>query len=214
MKLNRFNEESLLLYGVTDRSWLREETLVDVVKQAIAGGMTFLQIREKHLSDDEFLKETLSLKALCKEAKLPFVVNDNVEVAIKADVDGVHIGQEDMEPKEVRKLIGEDKIMGVSAQTLEQALTAEKQGADYLGVGAVFPTSSKSDAKTIDFRVLKEICNNVSIPVVAIGGITEENMEELKDLGVKGIALISSIFAQKNIKEATKRLKEKAEKLF
>lgn len=209
MKLDKkiFDEKTLLLYGVTDRSWLCGKSLEDVVRESLEGGVTFLQIREKHLCDEEFLEETLKLKKLCKEYNVPLVVNDNIQVAIRSDVDGVHIGQDDMSAKEVRKLIGKDKIMGVSAQTVEQALSAEEQGADYLGVGAVFPTSSKSDAKTIDFELFKEICKAVKIPVVAIGGITKDNIKALKNSGAKGVALISAIYAQPDIKAATDEIK-------
>ena len=134
-----FDENTLLLYGITDRTWLCGRSLEEDVRKSLEGGVTFLQIREKHLDDGEFLEETLRLKEVCGEFKVPLVVNDNVEVAIKSDVDGVHIGQDDMSAEEVRALIGDEKIMGVSAQTVEQALLAEEQGADYLGVGAVFP---------------------------------------------------------------------------
>ena len=152
-----FDENTLLLYGITDRTWLCGRSLEEDVRKSLEGGVTFLQIREKHLDDGEFLEETLRLKEVCGEFKVPLVVNDNVEVAIKSDVDGVHIGQDDMSAEEVRALIGDEKIMGVSAQTVEQALLAEEQGADYLGVGAVFPTDSKEDAQTIDLKVFEEI---------------------------------------------------------
>ena len=179
-------------------------------RQKILGGRSYIfTIREKHLDDGEFLEETLRLKEVCGEFKVPLVVNDNVEVAIKSDVDGVHIGQDDMSAEEVRALIGDEKIMGVSAQTVEQALLAEEQGADYLGVGAVFPTDSKEDAETIDLKVFEEICKVVKIPVVAIGGITKENIDRLKGMGAKGVALISAIYGQNDIKRATMELKEK-----
>lgn len=204
-----FDENALLLYGITDRTWLCGRSLEEDVRKSLEGGVTFLQIREKHLDDGEFLEETLKLKEVCGEFKVPLVVNDNVEVAIKSDVDGVHIGQDDMSAEEVRALIGDEKIMGVSAQTVEQALLAEEQGADYLGVGAVFPTDSKEDAETIDLKVFEEICKVVKIPVVAIGGITKENIDRLKGMGAKGVALISAIYGQNDIKRATMELKEK-----
>ena len=185
------------------------EILEEDVRKSLEGGVTFLQIREKRLDDGEFLEETLKLKEVCGEFKVPLVVNDNVEVAIKSDVDGVHIGQDDMSAEEVRALIGDEKIMGVSAQTVEQALLAEEQGADYLGVGAVFPTDSKEDAEIIDLKVFEEICKVVKIPVVAIGGITKENIDRLKGMGAKGVALISAIYGQNDIKRATTELKEK-----
>ncbi len=204
-----FDENTLLLYGITDRTWLCGRSLEEDVRKSLEGGVTFLQIREKRLDDGEFLEETLKLKEVCGEFKVPLVVNDNVEVAIKSDVDGVHIGQDDMSAEEVRALIGDEKIMGVSAQTVEQALLAEEQGADYLGVGAVFPTDSKEDAETIDLKVFEEICKVVKIPVVAIGGITKENIDRLKGMGAKGVALISAIYGQNDIKRATTELKEK-----
>ena len=204
-----FDENTLLLYGITDRTWLCGRSLEEDVRKSLEGGVTFLQIREKRLDDGEFLEETLKLKEVCGEFKVPLVVNDNVEVAIKSDVDGVHIGQDDMSAEEVRALIGDEKIMGVSAQTVEQALLAEEQGADYLGVGAVFPTDSKEDAETIDLKVFEEICRVVKIPVVAIGGITRENIDRLKGMGAKGVALISAIYGQNDIKRATMELKEK-----
>lgn len=204
-----FDENTLLLYGITDRNWLCGRSLEEDVRKSLEGGVTFLQIREKRLDDGEFLEETLKLKEVCGEFKVPLVVNDNVEVAIKSDVDGVHIGQDDMSAEEVRALIGDEKIMGVSAQTVEQALLAEEQGADYLGVGAVFPTDSKEDAETIDLKVFEEICKVVKIPVVAIGGITKENIDRLKGMGAKGVALISAIYGQNDIKRATMELKEK-----
>lgn len=204
-----FDENTLLLYGITDRTWLCGRSLEEDVRKSLEGGVTFLQIREKRLDDGEFLEETLKLKEVCGEFKVPLVVNDNVEVAIKSDVDGVHIGQDDMSAEEVRALIGDEKIMGVSAQTVEQALLAEEQGADYLGVGAVFPTDSKEDAETIDLKVFEEICKVVKIPVVAIGGITKENIDRLKGMGAKGVALISAIYGQNDIKRATMELKEK-----
>ena len=164
--------ESLLLYAVTDRHWLGDRTLYDVVRESLDGGVTFLQLREKDLDNEHFYEEAVKLQAMAKEYNVPFVVNDNVDIAVKMNADGVHVGQHDMEAGDVRALIGPDKILGVSAQTVEQALLAEKRGADYLGVGAVFPTGSKDDADDVSYDTLKAICEAVSIPVVAIGGIT------------------------------------------
>ena len=151
-------QKSLLLYAVTDRHWTGEKTLYQQTEEAILGGTTFLQIREKELNEADFEKEALELQALCKKYKIPFIVNDNVELAKKIDADGVHVGQEDMNACKVRELLGPDKILGVSAQTVEEAILAEKQGADYLGVGAVFPTGSKSDAIDVPHETLKAIC--------------------------------------------------------
>ena len=200
-------EESLLLYAVTDRHWLDGRTLYDVVRDSLDGGVTFLQLREKELDDETFLEEAVKLQEMAREYNVPFVINDNVDIAVKMDADGVHVGQSDMEAGNVRALIGPDKILGVSAQTVEQALLAQEKGADYLGVGAVFPTGSKDDADEVSFETLKEICDAVSIPVVAIGGITYENTLELKGSGICGIAVISAIYAQSDIKAASEQLK-------
>lgn len=193
----KFAKEDLLLYAVTDRHWLKDETLENQVEKALQGGATFLQLREKSLDDDIFLAEAKEIQKLCKKYQVPFVINDNVDIALAIDADGVHVGQSDMEALDVRKRLGPDKIIGVSAQNVQQALLAQKHGADYLGVGAVFPTGSKDDAEDVSFETLKAICQAVDIPVIAIGGITKENVSELKGSGICGIAVISAIFAQK-----------------
>ena len=209
----RVAKKSLLLYAITDRAWLGEETLYSQVKKALEGGATIIQLREKNLDYDSFLKEAKEIKELCHEYGVKFIVNDNIDIAIECDADGVHVGQDDMNVIEVRKLIGEDKIIGLSAQTVEQAKLAQEQGADYLGVGAVFSTSTKKDAKNITFSELKDICNSVDIPVVAIGGITKDNAIELKGTGIDGISVISAIFAQKDIKGASEELKKIAQEI-
>ena len=200
--------ESLLLYAVTDRHWLGDRTLYDVVRESLDGGVTFLQLREKNLDDETFFREAVRLRDMAREYGVPFVINDNVDIAVRMDADGVHVGQSDMEAGDVRALIGPDKILGVSAQTVEQAVLAEKRGADYLGVGAVFPTGSKDDADDVSFETLKAICEAVSIPVVAIGGITAENTPQLAGSGICGIAVISAIYGQKDIYKATASLKK------
>lgn len=205
----KFAKEDLLLYAVTDRHWLKDETLENQVEKVLQGGATFLQLREKSLDDDIFLAEAKEIQKLCKKYQVPFVINDNVDIALAIDADGVHVGQSDMEALDVRKRLGPDKIIGVSAQNVQQALLAQKHGADYLGVGAVFPTGSKDDAEDVSFETLKAICQAVDIPVIAIGGITKENVSELKGSGICGIAVISAIFAQKDIKAATKELKKR-----
>lgn len=205
----KFAKEDLLLYAVTDRHWLKDETLENQVEKALQGGATFLQLREKSLDDDIFLAEAKEIQKLCKKYQVPFVINDNVDIALAIDADGVHVGQSDMEALDVRKRLGPNKIIGVSAQNVQQALLAQKHGADYLGVGAVFPTGSKDDAEDVSFETLKAICQAVDIPVIAIGGITKENVSELKGSGICGIAVISAIFAQKDIKAATKELKKR-----
>lgn len=208
MKLSKEElRDSLLLYAVTDRYWTGEQTLREQLEAALKGGATFVQLREKTLDEAEFLAEARDFKELCAEYKVPFVINDNVQIAAEMDADGVHVGQSDMESGKVRELLGPDKIIGVSAGTVEQALRAEATGADYIGVGAIHATSSKDDAKVVGYDTLKEICEAVSIPVVAIGGITEANTPELAGSGIAGISVISAIFGQKNIEEATKSLK-------
>ena len=205
--------QSLLLYAVTDRHWLGNRTLYDVVRESLEGGVTFLQLREKDLDDENFYKEAVRLQEMAREYGVPFVVNDNVEIAVRMEADGVHVGQDDMEAGDVRALIGPDKILGVSAQTVEQAVLAEKRGADYLGVGAVFPTGSKDDAVEVSHETLKAICDAVSIPVVAIGGITVNNTPELAGSGICGIAVISAIYGQKDIYQATVSLKKVTEEM-
>ena len=207
-------DKDLLLYAVTDRYWLGERTLHDVVKESLDGGVTFVQLREKHLDQAHFLEEAKDLKMLCKAYNVPFVINDNVDIALEMDADGVHVGQSDMEAGDVRAKLGPDKIIGVSAQTVEQAVLAEKRGADYLGVGAVFPTNSKDDATDVSYETLKAICQAVSIPVIAIGGITKDNVEELSGSGICGIAVISAIYGQKNIKDAAANLKMAVRKII
>ena len=200
--------DKLLLYAVTDRHWLGDRTLYDVVRESLDGGVTFLQLREKNLDDESFFEEAVKLQEMARDYGVPFVVNDNVDIAVRMNADGVHVGQSDMEAGNVRALIGPDKILGVSAQTVEQAVLAEERGADYLGVGAVFPTGSKDDAEDVSFETLKAICEAVSIPVVAIGGITSENTPQLAGSGICGIAVISAIYAKEDILEAASQLKK------
>ena len=207
------DKKDLLLYAVTDRSWLGNETLYQQVEKALKGGATFIQLREKHLDDAAFLEEAVELKELCHRYHVPLVINDNVEIALKMDADGVHVGQSDMEAGNVREKLGPDKIIGVSAQTVEQAVLAEQRGADYLGVGAVFPTGSKDDADDVSHETLKAICEAVSIPVIAIGGISRNNVMELAGSGICGIAVISAIFAQPDIEAATKELRTLTEEM-
>lgn len=200
------DKKAMLLYAVTDTSWLGNMTLPMQVEEVLKGGATFLQLREKHIEDEEFLTEAKEIKALCHKYKVPFVINDNVYVAIACNADGVHVGQEDMKALDVRKKIGNNKILGVSVENVEQAILAEKNGADYIGVGAVFPTSTKLDADYVSNEELKEICKAVNIPVVAIGGINANNIMKLTGTGIDGVAVISALFAQEDIKAATENL--------
>lgn len=204
----RFDKSSMLLYAVTDRAFAKKQTLYEQVNSAIKGGITMLQLREKELSEAEFLKEAEKIKPLCRANDIPFIINDDVDVAVKCGADGVHIGQNDMAAEKVRQIIGDDMILGVSAQTPEQAVKAEEAGADYLGVGAVFPTSTKSDALSVSYETLKEICASVSIPVVAIGGICAENIKELSGSGIDGVALVSAIFGAEDIERECEILKK------
>ncbi|HHY76991.1 MAG TPA: thiamine phosphate synthase [Clostridiales bacterium] len=209
----KVDKSSLLLYAVTERSWLKNRTLHDAVEEALKAGVTFLQLREKNLDYDSFLQLAIEIKKIADKYNVPFVINDNVDVAIACGADGVHVGQEDMDAKEVRKIIGPDKILGVSAETVEQAIRAEQSGADYLGVGAVFPSPTKLDAEVVSYETLKEICKAVSIPVVAIGGINEDNAVKLAGSGIAGIAVISAIFAKDDITAAVKKLREISSRL-
>ena len=210
MKSNNYLE----LYAVTDRHWLGNQTLLEQVQEALDGGATCIQLREKQLDDKTFLQEAIEIQKLCKQYQVPFIVNDNVEIAKDMHADGIHVGQSDMEALDVRKALGNDVILGVSAQTVEQAKKAEAHGADYLGVGAVFPTGSKDDAEDVSYETLKAICEAVSIPVIAIGGITQDNVKELAGYGIVGIAVISAIFAQQHITQATKDLKQATEQML
>ncbi len=201
------DKENLLLYAVTDRHWTGRETLRQQVEAALRGGVTFVQLREKNMEHDAFLKEALEIRDLCRAYRVPFVLDDDVSLAMEVDADGIHVGQSDMEAGDVRALIGPDRILGVSACTVEEAVAAEQRGADYLGVGAVFPTGSKDDARPVTRETLRKICEAVTIPVIAIGGITEQNVMELAGSGICGVAVISAIFGQPEIESATKRLK-------
>ena len=206
MKCNR---ETMRLYAVTDRSWVGQGTLKDQVACALRGGVTCVQLREKELDLPALLAEAQEIGALCRSYGVPFLINDSVEAALQCRADGVHVGQQDQNAREARRLLGPDRILGVSARTVEQAVEAEKNGADYLGVGAVFPTGSKADAVEVSHSTLREICEAVSIPVVAIGGITLDNLAQLSGSGICGIAVISAIFAQKDIRAAASDLKSR-----
>ena len=201
-------KDKLLLYAVTDRSWLNGESLYEQVKKSLDGGVTFVQLREKELDEASFYEEACQLKELCRQYHVPFVINDNVDIALRCDADGVHVGQSDMEAMDVRAMLGPDKIIGVSCKTVEQALTAQAHGADYLGVGAMFHTGTKTDATEVSFDILKDICAAVDIPVVAIGGISKDNIGQLSGSGIAGIAVVSAIYAQTDIKKAASDLRE------
>lgn len=213
-------KDALNLYAITDRHWALKKAensgdlsskniikiLCEDVEKALKGGATILQLREKNISVEEFLEEALEIQKICKKYSVPLIINDNVELAKKIDADGVHVGQTDMESSRIREILGPGKIIGVTAKSVVQARNAEKNGADYLGSGAMFPTSTK-DTTQMSFSTLKEICESVKIPVVAIGGITKENAHTLKGSGIAGISVVSGIFGAENIEETTKQLK-------
>jgi thiamine-phosphate pyrophosphorylase len=207
-------KEDLKLYAITDRSWLNGRELIEDVKLAIEGGITFLQVREKDLDRELFINEINKIKEICNKNNIKIIINDNVELAKRCDADGVHIGQNDMDIESARKILGSDKIIGVSAKTVKQAIDAQKKGADYLGVGAVFNTNTKKDASGVSIEELKNICQNVNIPVCAIGGISEKNILKLSKTGISGVAVISAIFGKKDIKKACIDLKKKVEEII
>lgn len=206
----KFRKEQLLLYAVTDRAWVGRQTLMEQIEDALKGGVTMVQLREKELDQEKFLKEAVQAVELCHRYGVPLMINDNVEIALKSGADGVHVGIEDQPVEEIRARAGKDFIIGATAKTVEQAQKAEASGADYLGVGAVFPSPTKKTAIRITREKLQEICASVSIPAVAIGGISMENVEEIRGGGMCGIAVVSALFAAENIQSAAAKLKEKA----
>lgn len=203
----------MLLYAVTDRSWVGRQSLYEQVEAALKGGATCIQLREKELSQEAFLKEAMEIAALCRKYGVPLFINDNVEVAIACHADGIHVGQEDMNAAQVRQLVGEDMMIGVSAHSVEEALEAEKNGADCLGVGAMFSTSTKTDASVLPKEVLRDICAAVSIPIVAIGGIGRSNISQLAHTGVDGVALVSAIFSADDIEKECRILRSLSEEM-
>lgn len=205
----KLKKEDLLLYAVTDRSWNKNMSLYEQVECALKGGVTLVQYREKELTGDLFVSEAMKIKELCHKYKVPFIINDNVDAALKCGADGVHVGQDDMPVSEIRNLAGDDFIIGTTAKTVLQAVKAEADGADYLGVGAVFPSPTKGNALRITKETLSQICNSVEIPVAAIGGITAANMSEIAGSGISGMALVSAIFAADDIESETAELKSK-----
>ena len=207
------SKEMMLLYAVTDRMWTGKQTLMEQVEDALKGGATCMQLREKELDEAAFLQEALEMKALCEKYHVPFFVNDNVEIAVKCKADGIHVGQSDMATAKVRQTVGENMMIGVSVHSVEEALEAVRNGADCLGVGAMFSTSTKANADVLTKEVLKEICDAVDVPVVAIGGISKENMKELSGTGVDGVALVSAIFAAEDIEQECRVLRQLAEEM-
>ena len=202
----RFDKKYMHLYAVTDRAWTGNKTLYEQIKEALENGVTCVQLREKNLDEAIFIEEAKKICVLCRQYNTPFIVNDNVNVAIASNADGIHIGQDDMGLKDVRKIVGENMIIGISAHTVEEAKFAQENGADYIGIGAVFETSTKNDVDVIPYEKVKSICDAVDIPKVAIGGINAENILKLKGSGIDGVAVVSAIFGAKDIGKATKEL--------
>ena len=209
-----FLRHAMLLYAVTDRAWLRGRTLEQCVQQVIEGGATFVQLREKEASREETIRLGRALLKICRAAHVPFVVDDDIEAALEIGGDGVHVGQEDAACAEARAALGPDAIIGVSAQTVAQALKAQEDGADYLGVGALIPTSTKPDALDVTFDELARICNAVEIPVVGIGGLNAQTIPLLKGSGADGAAVVSALFAAEDCEEAARMLRETCERTF
>ena len=205
----KLKKDRLLLYAVTDRSWTGKQSLYEQIEEALKGGVTMVQLREKQLSEDELVAEAIQIKELCHRYEVPLIINDNVDAALKSGADGVHVGIEDAPVSEIRKKAGDDFIIGATAKTIEQAKAAEAAGADYLGVGAVFPSPTKKNAIRITTQDLREICGAVAIPAVAIGGITGDNVSEIKGGGMAGVAVVSAIFAAQDIQKAAAELKRK-----
>lgn len=203
-----FNKNNMLLYAVTDSRYEGKKNIYQLVEESLKGGVTMVQLREKNLDYDHFLEKAINLKKICSKYNVPLIINDNVEIAIKSNADGVHVGQSDMEAENVRKLVGDNMIIGVSAGSYEEAIAAEKAGANYLGIGAIYNTNTKKDADVISIDEIKKITNAVSIPTCAIGGLNEDNIMNLKGLGLDGVALVSAIFSKENIELSSKKLLE------
>ena len=208
------DKHTMLVYAVTDRAWVGKMSLYQQVEAALQNGATCIQLREKELDDADFLAEAQKMAALCRRYHVPFIINDNVDIAIACHADGVHVGQEDMAASDVRKRVGDQMMIGVSAHTVEEALEAVRNGADYLGLGAVFSTSTKTDAGAMSFDTLKAICDAVEIPTVAIGGISPANIMQLAGSGVDGVAVVSAIFGAPDPGQATAQLVELSQKMI
>ncbi|MDD6703306.1 MAG: thiamine phosphate synthase [Clostridiaceae bacterium] len=210
----KLSKDDLLLYAITDRKNLDKKMFFEKIEEALQGGVTILQLREKELDEDSFINEAIEVKNICRKHGIPLIINDNVNVALKSGADGVHVGIEDMPIDEIRRTVPDSFIIGATCKTVEQAQSAERLGADYMGVGAVFPSPTKKNAVRITREQLKEICASVSIPAVAIGGISLENVDELKGGGMSGIAVVSAVFSADDIQKAASLLKEKAKSLI
>ena len=204
------DKHTMLLYAVTDRAWVGEQTLYQQVESALKGGATCVQLREKQLGDADFLQEAIQIHALCQQYGVPLFINDNVKVALQCHAEGIHVGQDDMAAAQVRQRVGEGMMIGVSAHTVQEALDAVAHGADYLGVGAVFPTSTKTDTRPVTPEIIKQIRAAVTIPFVVIGGVSKENILTLKGLGINGAAVVSAVAAQPDITAAAREMRAAA----
>ncbi|MCD7708832.1 MAG: thiamine phosphate synthase [Clostridiales bacterium] len=209
----KIDKNFLRLYAVTDRAWTGRMTLAGQVEAAISGGATMIQLREKNMEEADFEAEAREILAVCRRCGVPMIVNDNVGIAERVGADGVHVGQTDMDIGQARRILGPDKIIGATAKTVGQARAAEAAGADYLGSGALFGSTTKADARPMEREILMEIVKSVDIPVVAIGGINSQNADALIGTGIAGIAVVSGIFAADDIKSETAKLREIAERL-
>lgn len=207
------DNRTMLLYAVTDRAWVGQQSLYEQVESALKGGVTCVQLREKELAEDAFLAEAIELAALCKRYGVPLFINDNVEIAIACKADGIHVGQEDMQAAQVRQRVGDSMMIGVSVHSVEEALEAVRNGADCLGVGAMFSTATKTDADVLTMETLRKICHAVDVPVVAIGGIGKHNLMQLAGTGVDGVALVSAIFAADDIEHECDLLRKLSEEM-
>ena len=207
------DKKAMLLYAVTDRAWVGKQSLYQQVESALKGGATCVQLREKELDEETFYEEAVAISALCRQYGVPFFINDNVEIAVKCHADGIHVGQEDMAAAQVRQRVGDGMMIGVSVHSVEEALEAVRNGADCLGVGAMFSTSTKTDINVLSKETLRDICAAVDIPVVAIGGIHKSNLSQLAGTGVDGVALVSAIFAADDIESECRLLRKLSEEM-
>lgn len=210
----KFQAENLKLYAVTDRSWLGNRTLAQQVEESLAGGATMIQLREKEMGREELRREALEIQEVCRKYDVPFLINDAADLAVEVGADGVHVGQQDMSPRQARAILGPNGIVGVSAHTVEEARVAQAEGADYLGVGAVFATGTKENTTPVDYDTLKEICAAVDIPVVAIGGVSLNNLGSLEGSGIQGVAVVSALYAQPDIQAAARSLRSRVEEIL